>query len=201
MSTKNLTILCLTALLFASVFWPGIYKYDHVSYPGGLSLPVRVNRLTGATAQFSQGQWQTVVAEVEPSALPPEELKKLTGTGDLNGSSFSFTLYNGSRWEVEEVEIELQVLPVDSMQGRQGDASNPFSDLFTSKDATPVPNTTADSLAPSGSHSRRFRQTVSPAIDPLTVAKEISIEVGDFGNDYRRYTWRIIAAVGHLYTP
>ena len=69
--------------------------------------------------------WQTLGFETprDLAPLPADEVAKITGTGQFkSGKAFDVKLYNGSSWDVYEVEYEI------SAEGAkvQGPGENPF---------------------------------------------------------------------------
>ncbi len=50
-------VVCLTALLFAFCFWPTLYRYESSGLSQGVSLLVRIHRVSGDTEFFFLGAW------------------------------------------------------------------------------------------------------------------------------------------------
>jgi hypothetical protein len=104
-------------LAFAAFVWPTAYRYDHMK-SGETSLPVRVHRITGETEILNRSGW----VEVEESGtkstdfknLPPDEIARLEGTGEVFGSRLTCTVYNRSNWRIREVIVNLKIFDAKS---------------------------------------------------------------------------------------
>jgi hypothetical protein len=146
--TRATALICGTILIFAAVFWPGIYRYDRFgSVDDGL--PMRVNRLTGHTQLFTGSEWIALgdrsAAEqvVTRSELSPEEIALLSGTASFQyGNSVRVELYNGTDAIVRSVEFNISAQPLDD--------SNPLSEILCPswtrrfiRDLTIMPRSTA----------------------------------------------------------
>jgi hypothetical protein len=161
-------MLCITALAFGAIFWPGIYRYDRVEEGS-----VRTNRLTGSVQVLSGGGWTAldVWSATDLQDLPATELTKLVGTGSFRGGrSFEVELYNGSRWRVNEIEYE-----ITAAKGHGNAPGNPY--VCVGSECT-----------------RRFRQSVS--IPPLGSYKD-DFSVGGSVEGCEP-TWHIVSARGRL---
>ena len=68
---------------------------------GELSVPIRMNRLTGYTEYFDGGNWNPEKGRKEhkpTQVLPPNQEARITGNASLSFGSFSGKIYNGSDW-------------------------------------------------------------------------------------------------------
>lgn len=109
MRTGPVAVICATVLVAGFTFSPTIYRYDRLGGRGGVSVPIRINRLTGRAERYpwdggdpSASSEATSTAEAE--TLPDTERTKIEGSAELDRwGFFSGTLYNGSHWTVERI--------------------------------------------------------------------------------------------------
>ena len=108
MNTKSTAIICATILIICIAFWPTLYKYDKVT-AGGMSLPIRINRVTGHTATFFGGKWirQNETKNKTSEEIPPDEGAKVTGNSGISYGEFRASIYNGSSWIIDELVITI----------------------------------------------------------------------------------------------
>jgi hypothetical protein len=118
LSRISTTVIVFCLLTFGVVFWPTLYRYDHVTLAGG-TLPLRTQRITGRTEIFSPtaGWFELGTSRSNDDValpLPSPELRQLTGNGELTGhGSFLGKVYNGSSWTVTELTLRLVALERD----------------------------------------------------------------------------------------
>lgn len=117
MSNKTIITVCIIFSLCGLIFWPTLYRYDHIIIQGN-TFPVRMNRVTGYTEHYLFGKWvpqeqqTTVLARVE-EILPPEEQAKVTGNAgfDIFGDAFVGEIYNGSDdWTITSLILRITVI-------------------------------------------------------------------------------------------
>ena len=102
MRTRNIVIICVALLAAGILFWPTLYRYDKMT-SGELSVPMRMNRLTGYTEYFYGGKWNPEKGRKERKpmqVLPADQQARITGNASLSFGSFSGKIYNGSDWTV-----------------------------------------------------------------------------------------------------
>ena len=97
-------------LVVLGVFvWPTLYRYDHMKLGDSLYV-VRINRLTGR-AQILDGfrGWRDAKSSEDTgsrtvsTALPPDELAKLTGHLGISHGFVTAHIYNGTERELTDV--------------------------------------------------------------------------------------------------
>ena len=137
--------LATTAAIFAITVWPTWYRYDHITL-GQTTLPVRTNRFTGQSEVLYTTGWQKATSTTQETrdterALPAEELRKVTGKGGWCAlpDAFCIDLYNGSKWKLTELSINIE----DSNDHK---SNNPFAGLSGPK----------------------FTEALSPAVQPYS---------------------------------
>jgi len=109
-------VICLTVLLIGVFLWPTVYRYDKISLEG-ISLPLKINRITGKTEIFFWGSGWTSYKEGkienEGKLFPPDELAKVEVTGSLSSDIFHAEFYNGSSWNIERAMFQLTIREED----------------------------------------------------------------------------------------
>jgi hypothetical protein len=129
MRTSHLLLIIAGFLAFGLFLWPGLYHYTAISGQSG-SLPVRINRITGATQTFDGERWQDPPAAA-PSAteLPATVVSRLKADWSrLSASDLHLSLYNGdSRWHVFTVLASIRSGPLTK---RPSDAVPPVSSFL-----------------------------------------------------------------------
>src|SRR5262249_38369739 len=112
MRTRSLLTICVALLVAGFAFWPTVWRYSALGSGTG-ALPVRTNRITGVVELMIPGRgWVRQGAEHEKPAglevLPDSDRARITGTASFKyDNSFDASLYNGSQWEVFEVEYRI----------------------------------------------------------------------------------------------
>jgi hypothetical protein len=185
MNQKSITALCITVIICGVLFWPTLYRYDHIMV-GGNTFPVRMNRITGYTQVYLADKWvseeqhksQPIIAE---ELFPPEERAKIQGNAGFNdhGTSFTGEIYNGSRdWTI--TSIILRVTAYDAPKSdtdasafldQTGKSKPNYDDIMNNSiklsDLTPTPK----------KWTRLFKTHV--IINPLSTGRiSISVESG-----------------------
>ena len=109
MNTKSITIICVTIIILAALYWPTLYKYDKMKI-GGNSFIVKINRFTGHTQYFRAGKWISQQDKISKKTvvIPIEDKLKISGNGGFSSlSSFSGKIYNGSSWTLTNITIKI----------------------------------------------------------------------------------------------
>jgi len=91
---------------------------------GDDNYPVRINRFTNSTQMLLLGGWVDLAGDSKPiektaQVIPMSELGKLDGRGNMNGSSFMVSMYNGTDYVITHLDINLTV--------KEDDGSTRFS--------------------------------------------------------------------------
>jgi hypothetical protein len=121
-SIKALLILSVLVVVLGILFWPTLYRYDHLG-AGDQSVPLRINRLTGHTQMFIGGDWygpknqaQRQVSPDTSRMLDSLEQYRISGHGAVNHVGFfKADIYNGTNCTV--TQLFLTIAPKDR-QGR-----------------------------------------------------------------------------------
>ena len=107
MQMRNLVIVCVALFAAGLVFWPILYRYDHLGSGSG-TVPLRINRLTGHTQLFVGRRWVGESDSPKTKTIPASELSKVTGNAGLGGNGyFSGRIYNGSNYVLRELDISV----------------------------------------------------------------------------------------------
>lgn len=104
---------------FLALVWPTIYSYDHLDLDSsGQRYPLRIHRISGNAEVFVPTVgWED--ASKDPATadssklenLPTEEIALIEGTAEIGDSKLQCTLYNGSGWRIQELVVEVKILP------------------------------------------------------------------------------------------
>ena len=105
---------------FLALVWPTIYSYDHLQF-GENRLPVRTHRISGSTEMLLPYKgWiaaaaDSAVAEdsTKLATLPVEELAAVDGTLEIRDGQLTCKMYNGSKWRVQELVVEVRIVPFE----------------------------------------------------------------------------------------
>lgn len=109
MNTKSITIICVTIIILAALFWPTLYKYDKMII-GGNSFPVKINRITGNTQYFRVGKWISQQDKISKKIfiIPIEDTLKISGNAEFGSfGEFIGKIYNGSGWTLTDITIKI----------------------------------------------------------------------------------------------
>lgn len=102
----TVTVGCLGGLV-----WSTRYRYDRITFQGGQSYPVRVDRITGRTQMLTAFGWKTL--GTEPSAdpeLPASQLRLLTTDASISSDGrLQCNIYNGSEWDISELTVLVSI--------------------------------------------------------------------------------------------
>jgi hypothetical protein len=110
--TRNLLIVCATALVFAAFFWPGRYRFDTLR-DGENSYPVRTNRFTSQSEIFLGTEWRAILSESSDSPpsdehpLTDAELANVSGTAEAPMGTMYLKLYNGSTKHITSMTVSV----------------------------------------------------------------------------------------------
>ncbi len=121
LSSRSLAVVSVFLLSAGAMFWPTLYRYDRLT-GDGVSVPMRIHRLTGSTQVFVNGAWyksgtsDTAFGE----RLPPSDLALLAGEGGFGYTGHSYgttgfgvSLYNGSTWTLTRIIFEVSAIEPD----------------------------------------------------------------------------------------
>lgn len=107
---KVVAVIGFFLLVFGILFWPTLYKYDTVKEFDSV-YPIRINRITGYSEFCKDGAWIEVVKKEEKpisiEVLPSDVISEVTGTGEISGNYFNCELYNGSKWNLTSITIQI----------------------------------------------------------------------------------------------
>lgn len=112
--TKKNIIICLFAIVlivFIAIYvWPTRYRYDHTNIKGLGLQPVRINRFNGETETLYPNGWRKLHSESEnqiTKELP--DVSVIDGRAGIEGNRFVANIYNGSRWKLEAIDVEINI--------------------------------------------------------------------------------------------
>jgi hypothetical protein len=170
----KVSVLALAILIGSVVFWPTLWRYDKFG-SGDSAIPMRTHRLTGSSELFFPGSGWVRQQEGETAVqlLPPDAIKQLTGNGGILAGSFDASIYNGSNWEIREIQYR-----ISTKARTQRPTGNPLYDSLP--DIRP------------GYWTRIFRHSL--VIAPFSTGKDF-FEVGFVANG-ADVAWEIVRAWG-----
>lgn len=76
MNTKNIIVICIALILIGLLFWPTLYRYEHMIV-NGTTLPVKIFRLTGSAEVLYGSEWVSHEKH-ESKIIPEKERKKIS---------------------------------------------------------------------------------------------------------------------------
>lgn len=95
---------------FAFLVWPTVYQYEHIG-TSGASHRVRIHRLSGQTDFLTVAGWKRWGGDSNAKlvSLPVNELPKLQGEANFHTNELSCTIYNGTKYQINEIVINVTV--------------------------------------------------------------------------------------------
>jgi hypothetical protein len=140
---KYLIIIAALIILVGILFWPTLYRYDHIG-----DRFLRTNRVTGQTQEYEDGAWNTqetksnAVIESRYGVLPHEEIEKVKGKASISSSpfepnAFKAELYNGSGWAITSIKVRIILREKNGTVrwDREFTASRDAMEAYLSKDS------------------------------------------------------------------
>jgi hypothetical protein len=117
-------IICTTLIIFGTLFWPTLYRYDKTNFGNNRSgqYLTRVNRLTGYTEILYESGWEPKRGEEKAEAMPQHERDKVKITGYfrykptegeqyaryiLDENIYKGDIYNGTSWTIKKLRLSI----------------------------------------------------------------------------------------------
>ena len=110
------TLIVFGTCLVCWIVWPTPYRYDHIG-DSGVSVPVRINRITGKSERLTMNGWVDMAQPTQSSRGNEESLSQ-TQIAKLHASDWNFgpsgselylSVYNGSDFDIREITVNLDV--------------------------------------------------------------------------------------------